>query len=84
MQKKSETTYTLRVRTGLQAGIATIYGTDWCAYTTRQKQAFDEAHVPYRYVNCDTMKDQCSGITSLPTVVGYPTADKKWVGFKPV
>lgn len=74
----------LRVRTGLAAGKAALYGTDWCGFTTKQRQAFDAAHVPYDYINCDTAKGQCAGITSFPTVKGYPNDGDQWVGFKPV
>jgi hypothetical protein len=79
----------LKVRTGMLVGKAdkgkpTLYGTDWCGYTTKQKQAFDKAQVLYDYVNCETSPDKCAGISSYPTVKNYPVAGKGWVGFKPI
>ncbi len=79
----------LKVRTGMLVGKAldrkpTLYGTDWCGYTTKQKQAFDQAQVPYNYVNCEKSPGKCAGISSYPTVKDYPAAGQGWVGFKPI
>jgi hypothetical protein len=72
------------VRTGLRAGQATIYGADWCGFTTKQRQAFDAAHLPYQYVNCDQAKGECSEITSYPVVKGWPNPGDSWTGYRPV
>jgi hypothetical protein len=79
----------LKVRTGMLVGKAlevkpTLYGTEWCGYTTKQKQAFDKAQVLYDYVNCGEYPDKCAGISSYPTVKNYPAAGDSWVGFKPI
>ena len=45
-----------------------IYGTDWCGYTTRQKEYFDNKKKSYKYINCDKKKDECTnlGIKAYP------------------
>ncbi len=80
----------LQVRTGLLIGKAPnskptlLYGTDWCEYTTKQKDAFKAAGVDFNYINCDKSKGKCAGITSFPTVRNYPNAGQGWVGFRPI
>lgn len=74
----------LRVRTGMMAGKATIYGTDWCGFTTKQKDAFKAAEIPFDYVNCENDPDQCKGIDAYPVVKGYPGPNDKWDGFKSI
>ena len=65
----------LRVRATVRAGGVTIYGTDWCGYTTRQKAAFDAKGIPYEYINCEDGK--CPA-----TVKAYPTVS--WTGFQEI
>ena len=72
----------LPVRTGMRVGKATIYGTDWCGYTTRQKQAFADAGIPFDYVNCEKSPDQCQGIHGYPLVKNFPNPGDSWDGFK--
>ena len=59
----------------------TVYGTNWCGYTTKQKKYLAQTYGPtsYTYVDCDTHKTICKDITSYPqttlpngdTVRGY-------------
>jgi hypothetical protein len=74
-----------KVRTGMLIGKATIFGTDWCGYTTKQKQAFDEKGIEYDFINCEDSAnaEQCAGIKGYPVVKGYPNAGDSWDGFKP-
>ncbi|MCX6067226.1 MAG: hypothetical protein NT121_15975 [Chloroflexi bacterium] len=73
-----------KVSTSLRIGKVTLYGTDWCGHTTHQKQAFDEANIAYDYVNCETSTGKCAGITSFPTVKGFPNAGDEWVGYRAI
>jgi hypothetical protein len=58
----------LRIRTALRAGDITLYGTDTCSWTTKQRDYFDNRGVPYSYVNCKTQA--CPGfVTAYPTTV---------------
>lgn len=71
-----------KVRTGLMAGqttTSTIYGTDWCGFTTKQKEAFDKAGIKYNYVNCEKNPGSCKDVTSYPVVEHH---GKRWVGFR--
>ena len=73
----------LRVRANVRAGGVTIYGADWCGYTTKQKAAFDDKGIPYEYVNCD--KETCpTMVKAFPTVTGYPDETDNWTGFKEI
>jgi hypothetical protein len=78
----SEETNNLGVRTGMLIGKATIYGTDWCGYTTKQKQAFKDAKIPFDYVNCEKSPAKCAGIEGYPVVKGYPGPTDSWDGFQ--
>lgn len=81
-EQENQKTNTLGVRTGMLIGKATIYGTDWCGFTTKQKKAFEDAKIPYNYVNCDDSPDKCQGIQGYPVVKGYPNPQDSWNGFK--
>lgn len=71
----------LRVRTQVRAGKPTIYGTDWCGFTQKQKDAFDAKGIQYNYVNCDGGKCP-KDVTAFPHVTGYE--GKAWTGFRAV
>jgi hypothetical protein len=72
----------IKVRTGMMVGKATIYGTDWCGFTTKQKKAFDDKGIEYDYINCDTNPEQCAGIQGYPVVTNSPADGQGWEGFK--
>jgi len=72
----------LKVRTGMLIGKATIYGTDWCGYTTKQKKAFEDAKIPFDYVNCEKSPGKCKGIHAYPVVKNFPNEGDSWDGFK--
>jgi len=57
----------------------TVYGTEWCGYTTKQRDALSGRHV---YIDCDMDKDKCQGINSFPVTVNNVTGEKH-KGFKP-
>lgn len=56
----------LRVRTQLKAGELTVYGTDWCGWTSKQRDYLDGKGMAYTYVNCET--ESCPA-----EVQGFPT-----------
>jgi len=62
-----------------KSGDFTVYGTSWCGYTTKQRDALGDRHV---YVDCDIDKDQCKGISSFPVTVNNATGEKH-KGFNP-
>ena len=64
---------------GNKSGEFTVYGTSWCGYTTKQRDALGDRHV---YVDCDLDKDRCEGITSFPETVNNATGEKH-KGFNP-
>ncbi len=70
-----------KVRTGIMAGKTTIYGTDWCGFTTKQKQAFNKKGVKYDYIDCGKFPDRCKGISSYPVVEHNGS---RWEGFKEI
>ena len=73
----------LRVRANVRAGGVTIYGSDNCGWTTKQKATFDAKGIPYEYVNCD--KETCpTMVKAFPTVFGYPGETDNWTGFKEI
>lgn len=74
----------MKAKTGLMGGKATIYGTDWCGFTTKQKNNFDEKKIPYDYVNCEAQAGSCEGITSYPMVKNYGPKNEEWVGFREI
>ena len=56
------------------SGKYTVYGTDWCMYTKKQRDHLDQkygsgSHV---YVNCDN--ENCDGIDAFP-VTKTPSGD---------
>ena len=74
------------VHSAVSAGGVTIYGTDWCGFTQKQKDAFDARQIPYAYVNCDqtTCPSNVTAFGGFPFVTGYPTGGDSWGGFKPL
>jgi hypothetical protein len=74
----------LNVRTGMLIGKATIYGTPWSPHCKDQMVAFDAAHIPYDFVNCEQSQNKvrCKGIEEIPVVKGYPNSGDEWTGFK--
>jgi len=50
-------------------GIWTVYGSDNCGWTLKQLAVFDTKEIPYNYINCDTNKLACKGMTAFPTLV---------------
>lgn len=68
MRKSKQEWKDLKVKSDLRAGAITVYGTDWCGYTTKQRDYLDGKGVDYTYVNCEEK--------SCPDFVkAYPTLD---------
>jgi hypothetical protein len=68
-----------KIRSGLMGGIATIYGTEQCSWTTKQIDEFIRNGVQYEFVDCSA--GQCpKSITAFPTVTGYN--NQNWEGFQ--
>jgi hypothetical protein len=61
-----------QVRTGIMVGEMTLYGSDNCSWTKKQKAALDKHNVKYDYVDCATGK--CPEF-----VKGFPTI--LWSGY---
>ena len=59
----------------------TVYGTDWCGYTTKQRKHLDTKYGPnsHTYVNCDNDKSQCTGMDGFP--VTQTPSGKRVSGF---
>ncbi len=70
--------------TGIRVGKATIYGTDWCGFTTKQRKEFDDKHIDYDYIDCDKNKQQCAGISAFPVVKNFSSQNLEWEGYRPV
>ena len=60
-------------------GDFTVYGTEWCGYTTKQREALGDRHT---YIDCDLDKAQCQGINSFPVTVNNTTGERH-KGFNP-
>ena len=60
-------------------GMWTVYGSDGCGWTLKQLAVLDGKGIPYNYVNCDTDKGACQGMTAFPTLVSPEGV--KTVGF---
>ena len=58
----------MKIKSKLKAGNAavTVYGADWCGWTTKQRDNLDAKGIDYEYVNCDN--GQCPEV-----VQGFPT-----------
>ena len=63
------------------SGGFTVYGTDWCGFTTKQRKHLDTKYGSnsHTYVNCDKDKSKCQGMTAFP-VTTLPSG-KKVSGF---
>lgn len=50
------------------SGKFTVYGTDWCGFTTKQRKYLDNKYGPnsHTYVNCDEDKGSCAGMDAFP------------------
>jgi hypothetical protein len=57
----------------------TVYGTAWCGYTTKQREALGGRHT---YIDCDLDKAQCQGINGFPVTVNNTTGERH-KGFNP-
>ena len=57
----------------------TVYGTDWCGYTTKQRKHLDNKYGAnsHTYVNCD--KEKCPGVDGFPVTI--TNSGKKISGF---
>lgn len=56
----------MRIRSNLRVGKITIYGTDWCGWTQKQRAYLDNQGKSYTFVNCDSQA--CPEFVS-----GFPT-----------
>jgi glutaredoxin len=58
----------MKVRAQIRAGELTVYGTDWCGYTRKQRAYLDAKGIPYTYVNCE--KQTCPNfVSAFPTMI---------------
>lgn len=48
---------------------ATMYGTDWCGYCTKQKEMFGDAVKHINFVDCQKNQQECKNMK----ISGYPT-----------
>ena len=55
-------------------GKFTVYGTEWCGYTTKQRKHLDDKYGPnsHDFMDCD--KETCPGIDAFP-VTKTPNGD---------
>lgn len=60
-------------------GTWTVYGSDGCGWTLKQIAVLDGKGIPYNYINCDTDKAACQGMTAFPTLISPEGV--KTVGF---
>lgn len=60
----------MKIKTNLRAGISedvTVYGADWCGWTTKQKDYLTAKGIDFTYVNCD--QENCpSSVEAFPTL----------------
>ena len=68
---------------GSSNGGFTVYGTDWCGFTTKQRKQLDEKYGKdsHTYVNCEKNKSACKGMDGFP--VTHTPDGEKVVGFNP-
>lgn len=59
----------MKIKSTLKAGGITLYGTDWCGWTTKQKNYLNDKGMAFDYVNCD-VQGACP-----ESVRGFPTMD---------
>lgn len=58
----------MKVKSKLQAGSMTVYGADWCGWTTKQRENLDSKGIDYNYVDCGD--GNCPDIVkAFPTLV---------------
>jgi len=52
------------------AGSLTVFGTEWCGWTTKQKEYLDDKGIEYEYVDCESSdgRTQCEALD----VKGFP------------
>ena len=56
----------MQVKTGQCAGELTVYGTERCGWTKKQRAYLDDKGIPHTFVNCEQ--------AACPTfVTGFPT-----------
>lgn len=46
----------------------TVYGTDWCGYTTKQLKYMDDNSIEYEYIECSNGACDAVGIKAFPTL----------------
>jgi glutaredoxin len=57
----------MKAKTNVRAGAVTVYGTDWCSWTTKQKDYLTANGIDYDYVNCEA--ESCpSYVEAFPTM----------------
>lgn len=55
------------VRTGVRAGKLTVYGTEWCSWTKKERDYLTKKGIPFTFVDCD--KGGCpKSVTAFPTL----------------
>jgi hypothetical protein len=57
----------LGIRTGLRAGALTVYGTEWCSWTKKQRDYLTNKGIPFTFVNCEEGKCP-AGVNAYPTL----------------
>lgn len=78
------------VTEGLKRAEATLYGSESCSWTVRQKTVFGPAFETVNYVECNREPAKCSaaGVSSVPAwhlaKAGPDSTPRKLVGFQPL
>ncbi|KAA0165799.1 hypothetical protein FNF31_01776 [Cafeteria roenbergensis] len=78
------------VSEGLKRAEATLYGSESCSWTVRQKTVFGPAFETVNYVECNREPGKCSaaGVSSVPAwhlaKAGPDGTPRKLVGFQPL
>ena len=62
--------YTLLDTNQKGSGKVSVYGEDWCGYTTKQRKNLKKNKIPYKYIDCAKPKNKkkCKKFASN----GYP------------
>lgn len=55
----------------MNGALHTVLGTDWCGFTTKQREQLDKKYGAHEYVNCEdkTNAGACAGVTGFPVTI---------------
>jgi len=65
---------------GGASGGWTVYGSNHCGWTTKQRKMMDDKGIKYKYVDCEV--ENCPGISGFPTLKNDDGTVK--VGYTPM